>query len=51
MSTRPPEAFVKANELEWSELHTRLNGGTPVPQNQQLPYFFKEAAQWCVRSS
>lgn len=46
-STLPPEVYVKANQLEWEELHTRLNGGVPVPAERQLPYFFKDAASWC----
>jgi len=45
--TLPPVANVKANEAEWVELHMRLNGGTPVPPELQLPYFFKDAASWC----
>merc|ERR1712151_1239346 len=46
-NTLPPKAYVEANELEWKELHTRLNGGVIVPPERQLPYFFKEAASWC----
>lgn len=47
-TTLPPTAYVEANEMEWRELHTRLNGGVPVPVEKQLPYFFKDAASWCV---
>merc|ERR1712157_254091 len=47
-TTLPPTAYVEANEMEWKELHTRLNGGVPVPVEKQLPYFFKDAASWCV---
>jgi hypothetical protein len=47
-STLPPKAYVKANRAEWEELHTRLNGGNPVPLEDQLPYFFDEAASWCA---
>ncbi|CAE8688797.1 unnamed protein product [Polarella glacialis] len=46
-NTLPPVAYVKSNEAEWVELHTRLNGGKPVPPELQLPYFFKDAASWC----
>jgi len=45
--TLPPDAYVQANRQEWIELHTRLNGGTPVPTEKQLPYFFDDAALWC----
>jgi len=45
--TLPPEAYLEANKAEWIELHTRLNGGVPVPAEKQLPYFFNEAAAWC----
>lgn len=47
--TLPPKAYVEANQMEWIELHTRLNGGVPVPVDKQLPYFFKDAASWCER--
>lgn len=43
----PPAAYVRCNKLEWAELHTRLNGGKPVPESEQLPYYFDEAAEWC----
>jgi len=46
--TLPPVAYVEANRLEWVELHTRLNGGKPVPAEDQLPYFFNDAADWCL---
>jgi len=46
--TLPPAAYVAANKLEWEELHTRLNGGEPVPEAQQLPYYFGMAADWCA---
>ncbi|CAE8590436.1 unnamed protein product [Polarella glacialis] len=46
-NTLPPVAYVKSNEAEWVELHTRLNGGVPVAPELQLPYFFKDAASWC----
>merc|ERR1711972_730587 len=46
-STLPPDVYVKANRVEWVELHTRLNGGRPVPVEKQLPYFFDDAADWC----
>lgn len=45
--TLPPKAYVEANKLEWVELHTRLNGGLPVPVDKQLPYFFNDAVSWC----
>jgi len=45
--TMPPTSFVEVNKREWQELHTRLNGGVPVPAEDQLPYFFNEAASWC----
>merc|ERR1712241_1124682 len=47
--TLPPKAYVEANQMEWIELHTRLNGGVPVLVEKQLPYFFKDAASWCER--
>jgi hypothetical protein len=47
LTTLPPRAYVAANKLEWEELHTRLNGGVPVPAAKQLPYFFNDAASWC----
>jgi len=47
LRTLPPEAYVEANRAEWVALHTRLNGGVPVPEEQQLPYFFDDAAGWC----
>mmetsp|Transcript_17321 Transcript_17321/g.59359 ORF Transcript_17321/g.59359 Transcript_17321/m.59359 type:complete len:1386 (-) Transcript_17321:194-4351(-) len=43
----PPASYVAANKQEWVELHTRLNGGVAVPEADQLPYFFDEAAAWC----
>jgi thioredoxin reductase len=45
--TLPPKSFVEVNRKEWEELHQRLNGGVPVPKEQQLPYFFEEAPSWC----
>jgi len=45
--TLPPRSFVETNRKEWEELHQRLNGGVPVPKEQQLPYFFGEAPDWC----
>jgi len=50
-STLPPDVYVKANKAEWVELHTRLNGGKPVPEAQQLPYYFDAAIAWCQRSA
>ena len=47
LETLPPAAYVAANRLEWEELHTRLNGGVPVPKADQLPYQFDMAADWC----
>ena len=47
MRTMPPTSFVEVNKREWQELHTRLNGGVPVPLEEQLPYFFSEAPTWC----
>merc|ERR1719247_3630006 len=46
--TMPPETFVEVNRLEWEEIHTRLNGGVPVPKERQLPYSFGAAASWCA---
>mmetsp|Transcript_11574 Transcript_11574/g.19735 ORF Transcript_11574/g.19735 Transcript_11574/m.19735 type:complete len:538 (+) Transcript_11574:1-1614(+) len=46
--TMPPETFVEVNRKEFEELHTRLNGGVPVPKHKQLPYTFGEAAAWCL---
>merc|ERR1711972_445341 len=46
-STLPPDVYVSANKAEWVELHTRLNGGKPVPEHEQLPYFFEDAVKWC----
>ena len=46
--TMPPTSFVEVNRKEWEELHTRLNGGVPVPKNHQLPYAFGAAADWCL---
>ena len=43
----PPKNYVAANRREWVELHTRLNNGTPLPQDKVLPYFFDEAPAWC----
>lgn len=45
--TLPPKSFVAVNKKEWEELHHRLNGGVFVPKEQQLPYFFDEAPDWC----
>jgi hypothetical protein len=45
--TLPPSSFVAVNKKEWEELHHRLNGGVFVPKEQQLPYFFDEAPDWC----
>jgi len=45
--TLPPTSFLSVNRKEWEELHQRLNGGVPVPQEQQLPYFFEEIPAWC----
>ena len=44
----PPASFVEVNRKEWEEIHTRLNGGVPVPQERQLPYSFGAAASWCA---
>jgi 5-methyltetrahydropteroyltriglutamate--homocysteine methyltransferase len=38
---------VAVNKKEWEELHQRLNGGVPVPKEQQLPYFFEDSHEWC----
>ena len=46
--TMPPATFVEVNRKEWEELHTRLNGGVPVPKERQLPYMFGAAATWCA---
>jgi 5-methyltetrahydropteroyltriglutamate--homocysteine methyltransferase len=45
--TLPPKSFIAVNRKEWEELHQRLNGGVPVPKDQQLPYFFEDAHEWC----
>lgn len=45
--TLPPKSFVEVNRREWEELHQRLNGGVPVAKEQQLPYFFDAAPDWC----
>merc|ERR1712194_963947 len=34
--TMPPASFVEVNRKEWQELHTRLNGGVPVLEGDQL---------------
>ena len=34
----PPTSFLSVNRKEWEELHQRLNGGVPVPQERQLSY-------------
>ena len=47
-NTMPPRAFVEVNRKEWEELHTRLNGGVPLPHEKQLAYPFPEAAEWCL---
>ena len=36
--TLPPTSFLSVNRKEWEELHQRLNGGVPVPQERQLSY-------------
>ena len=46
--TMPPASFVAVNKKEWQELHTRLNGGVPLPLEKQLAYPFPEAAEWCL---
>ena len=46
--TMPPATFVEVNRQEWEEIHTRLNGGVPVPKERQLPYMFNAAASWCA---
>jgi hypothetical protein len=46
--TMPPETFVAVNRQEWEEIHTRLNGGVPVPKERQLPYMFGAATGWCA---
>lgn len=46
--TMPPRTFVEVNRKEWEELHTRLNGGVPLPLEKQLAYPFPEAAEWCL---
>lgn len=45
--TMPPKSFLAVNRREWEELHQRINGGNPVPKEQQLPYFFDEIPAWC----
>ena len=45
--TLPPRSFLAVNKREWEELHHQLNGGVPVPKEQQLPYFFEEIPDWC----
>ncbi|CAE7229956.1 lolF1, partial [Symbiodinium microadriaticum] len=45
--TLPPSSFLAVNRREWEELHQQLNGGVPVPKEQQLPYFFEEIPDWC----
>ncbi|CAL1140432.1 unnamed protein product [Cladocopium goreaui] len=45
--TLPPTSFLAVNRKDWEELHERLNGGVPVPKEQQLPYFFEEIPAWC----
>jgi len=45
--TMPPATFVEVNRKEWEEIHTRLNGGVPVPKDKQLRYEFGAAADWC----
>jgi hypothetical protein len=44
----PPATFVEVNRKEWEEIHTRLNGGVPVPKERQLPFMFGAAASWCA---
>jgi len=39
MKHLPPQAYEAANRQEWSDLHTFLNNGVPVPIEKQLPYF------------
>jgi len=39
MKHLPPQAYEAANRQEWSDLHTFLNNGVPVPVEKQLPYF------------
>jgi len=45
--TLPPRSFLETNRREWEEMHTRLNGGKEVPKDEQLPYFFEAAPDWC----
>jgi len=46
--TMPPEAFLRVNQREWEELHTRLNRGVPVPAEKRLAYPFPDAPSWCA---
>ena len=46
--TMPPQTFLEVNRREWEELHTRLNGGVPLPASKMLPYPFPDAPSWCA---
>jgi len=39
MKHLPPAAYEASNRQEWTDLHTFLNNGVPVPVEKQLPYF------------
>jgi len=39
MKHLPPQAYELSNRQEWSDIHTFLNNGVPVPIEKQLPYF------------
>jgi len=46
--TMPPQTFLDVNRREWEELHTRLNGGVPLPASKMLAYPFPNAPAWCA---